>query len=417
MAAPLAASVERRPLLVVPPPRAELDEAEALAQLQASPVKRISPTELGRQWGWSKTKVTRRLKAWTEAGLLPPAPVRARRGRKADKRLETDTASVRPQPSVPDPPVEAALAELPADPVPRLATAVAPAPRKAWRLWLSRLPRLASGAVLIVAAVAIAWFGLRINAWYGQSLGRSAEASTLLAGLSISADVLALLLPAAARALWLDRHRAVALTAWLLWFVTIGCALLATIGFAAVNISDTTAARDKLAGEAGRLRVQIEQLRAERTGIGETRAVSAIEAELQRAQPAAAPVWKATAGCTDVTRPISGQMCAEVLRLREALGSAQRRDALDLDLRAAEARLAALPPVAAADPQAETAAGLLRWLTRGYLALAPEDIRMARVFGMTLLPQLAGLVFMLAFALCQPAMRRKPAPAAGGPEA
>jgi len=54
----------------------------------------------------------------------------------------------------------------------------------------------------VALALTIAWFGIRINAWYGGTLGGTAEASSLIAGLSMSADVLALPLPAAARALW-----------------------------------------------------------------------------------------------------------------------------------------------------------------------------------------------------------------------
>jgi hypothetical protein len=57
-----------------------------------------------------------------------------------------------------------------------------------------------------------------------------------------------------------------------------------------------------------------------------------------------------------VTLPESGQACATVLALRQALGTARRRDTLEADLRDAEAQLARLPAVTTADPQAETAA-------------------------------------------------------------
>ena len=54
-----------------------------------------------------------------------------------------------------------------------------------------------------------------------------------------------------------------------------------------------------------------------------------------------------------MTLPESGEACAAVLALRQALGTARRRDILDADLRAAETELARLPPVTAADPQAD----------------------------------------------------------------
>ncbi len=407
----MAAPTPERPVLhVVSSSATPVAEADALAELQANPAALVNAAELARAWGWSRAKVSRRLKSWTSAGLLPPRQPSRRGG----KRTAARPADAAPPANLPVVPAAIDVAANPGpsvDPRPaseadRPAADTVTAGERGARVRGAAVVRGLSAGVLLAAGIAMAWFGVRINAWYGQSLGRSAEASMLLAGLSISADVLALLLPAAARTLWLDRHRAAAVTAWALWFVTIASALLATVGFAAVNISDTTAARDRVAAENGNLAARIERLRSERASITETRAVSAIEAELQRAQPGAAAVWKATSGCTDVTRAISGEVCAPVLRLREALGTAERRDALDRDLREAEARLGALPPVMAADPQAETAARLARWLSAGHLALAPDDIRMARVFGMTLLPQIAGLVFMLALALFQPGRRR-----------
>ncbi|MFN5408311.1 hypothetical protein, partial [Bradyrhizobium sp.] len=60
---------------------------------------------------------------------------------------------------------------------------------------------------------------------------------------------------------------------------------MATVGFAALNIADTTAARAKAVTERAALTARIERLRAERGGITEGRSVAAIEAELQRTQP------------------------------------------------------------------------------------------------------------------------------------
>jgi hypothetical protein len=91
--------------------------------------------------------------------------------------------------------------------------------------------------------MAVAWFGIRINAWYGGTLGRIPDASTLLSGLSVSADVLALILPTTARTPWTDRRRMAAAVAWALWSITIAVALMTTVGFAALNIADTTAER------------------------------------------------------------------------------------------------------------------------------------------------------------------------------
>jgi len=210
--------------------------------------------------------------------------------------------------------------------------------------------RTAASFAFAALAATIAWFGIRINAWYGATLGKTAEASSLIAGLSVSADVLAFALPAGARALWVEGHRGAGAVAWLLWTITILITVMAAVGFAALNVADTTAARSKIGVDATILTARIDRLRTERANITEMRSVATIEAELQRAQPRAAAVWRATAGCRDVTLPESGEACAAVLALRQALGTAQRRDILDTDLRAAETELARLPPVTAADP-------------------------------------------------------------------
>jgi hypothetical protein len=249
--------------------------------------------------------------------------------------------------------------------------------------------------------VAVAWFGIRINAWYGGTLGRTPEASTLLSGLSVSADVLALILPTTARTLWTDRRRMAAAVAWALWAITIAVALMATVGFAALNIADTTAGRSITMTERTALTARIERLRNERVGITESRSVAAIEAELQRTQPGAATVWRATAGCRDVTLPASGELCAPVLALRQAQATAARRDALDTELREAESQFGLLPSVTAADPQADTAARMINWMSFGLITVTSNDIHLARIAGMTLVPQLAGLVLMLAATLWQ----------------
>jgi hypothetical protein len=123
------------------------------------------------------------------------------------------------------------------------------------------------------------------------------------------------------------------------------------------------------------------------------------QAELQRTQPGAATVWRATAGCRDVTLPASGEICASVLALRQAQATAERRDVLDADLREAESQLRVLPAVTATDPQAETAARLISWISFGLITVTSSDIHLARIAGMTLVPQLAGLVLMLATTL------------------
>ena len=105
--------------------------------------------------------------------------------------------------------------------------------------------------------------------------------------------------------------------------------------------------------------------------------------------------------CRDVTFPASGEACAPVLALRPAQAAAERRDILDAELREVERQLRLLPPVTTADPQADIAARLINWMTFGLITITSNDIHLARIAGMTLMPQLAGLVLMLAATLWQ----------------
>ena len=386
-----------------------LTETQALAWLHAQPDGTIATTvsDLARSWGWNRSTTSRRVKAWVASGQIVRTP-----GLDGRSTFTASTPDV-PQPcdttaTLPPPSAKSLVIPTVSLPVQSAARGEHPVIGVVQHFGPSiaavRVTRAAGGAALAALAVAVAWFGIRINAWYGGTLGRTPEASTLLSGLSVSADVLALILPTTARTLWTDRRRMAAVVAWALWTITIAVALMATVGFAALNIADTTAARAKTVTERAELTARIERLRSERGGITESRSVAAIEAELQRAQPGAATVWRATAGCRDVTLPASGEACAPVLALRQAQATAERRDVLDADLRDAEAQLRDLPSVMAADPQADTAARLIGWTSFGLITVTNNDVHLARIAGMTLVPQLAGLVLMLAATLCGSAM-------------
>jgi len=86
---------------------------------------------------------------------------------------------------------------------------------------------------------------------------------------------------------------------------------------------------------------------------------------------------------------------------RVALAMAARRDVLDADLREAESQLRLLPSILATDPQVDTAARLISWMSFGLITVTSNDIQLARIAGMTLVPQLAGLVLMLAATIWQ----------------
>ncbi len=104
------------------------------------------------------------------------------------------------------------------------------------------------------------------------------------------------------------------------------------------------------------------------------------------AQPGASAVWKATTGFTNVMMSRSGEVCAPPPP-RWACAEATRRDAIDAELRDLAVENGRMPAVTKADPQADAAAQLARWLTAGFLPITPDDVAMARIAGMVLLPQ------------------------------
>ena len=280
-----------------------LAEKDALAWLLAKPSIETTVSELSRQWGWNRTKVLRRLKRWADDGYLMRTT--ASGGRSVITTLHKGVH-----------PPDSGSSTSPIL-VPRTAVAAIPGPSvhpaqsddQDGHVLFSAAPtnspraliRSVVSMALAALAAAIAWFGIRINAWYGGTLGKTAEASALIAGVSVSADLLALVLPATARINWVDGHRVVAGIAWALWAVTIVMTLMATIGFAALNVTDTVATRSRIAAESAALTTRIERLQSERAHVAEIRSVGTIEAELQRVQPGAASVWRATSGCRDVT--------------------------------------------------------------------------------------------------------------------
>jgi hypothetical protein len=363
-----------------------LSDDEAFTWLSRRAAINTTLSELAHHWGWNRSKVLRRLRRWETQGRLKRA---VRSDGRSAIRVNTRRKTWLAQASSP------ALAGNAVD----CQNRGAPLPMVADSKY--DLATTLSASVLIALALVLAGVGLSINASFATSLGKTPEAAILMAALGIVADGLALILPTVACQLWYYHRHPASVMAWVIWTVTLCIALMAAVGFAATNITDTVAARGLVVVQHEHLRDRIERLRTERRSIDEQRAVATIESRIQLAQPSAQVVWKATSGCHDVTLPKSGQACAEVLRLREALGAAQRRDVLDLELKEAEAKLTDLPTVAIADPQAETTAKLVDWLTRNVVTFSPSDVHMVRIFGMMVLPQLAGLVLMFAMALWQ----------------
>jgi hypothetical protein len=192
--------------------------------------------------------------------------------------------------------------------------------------------------------------GITMNGWFARSLGSSDIAGWLFLGIGIAADACALALPTCAAKQWRAHSRGAAMAGWLVWLATLAFALTAGIGFASVNISDVTTAR------AGHV----------------TPAVTAAQGALSDAQGARDRECKGGIG----------KFC----RQREDAVTAARAD-LEAAMHKIEAQ---------ADPQVEAAIGMVSWLSHGYLAPSPKDFAMLRLVLLALLPQLGGILLMVA---------------------
>ncbi|HEV2153142.1 hypothetical protein [Bradyrhizobium sp.] len=204
--------------------------------------------------------------------------------------------------------------------------------------------------ILLVAALALAGVGIAINGWFARSLGSSDIAGWLFLALGVAADLIALGMPSCAANLWQRSRTGTALLGWALWLVTFVFTVTAGIGFASTNVSDVTLAR------ASRV----------------TPAVTAAQAALSDAMAARDRECKGGVG----------RFCRE----REA-GVVERRQVLD-------SAVAAVKQVA--DPQTEAAIKLVAWASFGSLSPAPEDFAMLRLILLALLPQVGGLLMLVA---------------------
>jgi hypothetical protein len=374
------------------------DDADALAwmteELETS--VETSVTELAQKFGWPPTRMRRRLETWIKAGQITKNPTRK------GKFTVAPTPEAQVVDRIPDGKSAVLIVGRAfGDPLSQAANDQGAGRAGQRATSAARRSPLTIGVacVLYVTALGMATIGLVMNARFAASFGQTAEAAVLLAAIGLSIDVLAVVMPTVAAQLWHNRLRPAAAIAWLMWTAALTMTLLAAIGFASTQIGDAVAGRTKMATENVILAERIERFRQERKQITEVRSIDSIEIELQRAQPLTQGIWATTNGCRDVTRPSSARACAPVLQLREAQATALRRDALDANLREAEAKLALMPAIADADPQTTAAAEIVTWLSNGHVNPAPRDIAWVRTIGLIMTPSLAGMVAMLAFSL------------------
>jgi len=218
--------------------------------------------------------------------------------------------------------------------------------------------RAVAPVMLSIAAIGLAGVGITMNVWFARGLGSTELSGWLFLAVGVAADLVALAVPSCAARSWALRQRGTALAGWAIWLATFAFALTASIGFASVNISDVTTSR------AGRV----------------TPAVTTAQAALADA------VTSRDRECKGGV----GKFCRE----RETM-VAERRQALDAAMHTVEQ---------SADPQIEAASRVVAWLSAGLVRPSGDDFAMLRLVLLALLPQLGGLLLMVARPQKQPGM-------------
>ena len=207
-----------------------------------------------------------------------------------------------------------------------------------------------ASVILTMAALALAGVGICMNGYFARSLGSTEAAGMLFLAIGVAADAVALVIPSCAAMAWHGKRRAAAMAGWAIFLVTLTFAVTNAVGFCAVSVADVTMARSA--------RV--------------TPAVTAAQAALADAM----------ASRDRECRGGVGRYCRE----REA-SVVDRRQALDL----------AMASVAGtADPQTAAAVRLVSWVSLGAIRPTPDDFAMLRLMLLALVPQVGGILLMIA---------------------
>src|SRR5262249_45904281 len=103
-----------------------------------------------------------------------------------------------------------------------------------------------TSAVLVLLALVIGALALVINGQTGWRFGTTPLAAVTFAGLALAGDLLAIVLPATAGALWTIHRPLLAMLAPTTWTLCAALATLASLGFVELHTSDTAAGRAAL---------------------------------------------------------------------------------------------------------------------------------------------------------------------------
>ena len=225
--------------------------------------------------------------------------------------------------------------ELRPDTAPRTIVSVIPVPR-------SNIP-------LIILAYGLAIEVLCINAVMAWDRGSTTKDKIVLSILFFTLEAIVFFLPAWSKTLWQTRQYVPCIICVVVWLPLFGFAIYNSQGFASTNYAETTT------------------LRAERI----TPAVSDAQRRLDT---------------------LSASRRDECLKRGDRCRQLEREEQSAIEgLREAREKVTAI-----ADPQIASAAKLIAWVSLDRFHPSADDFAMLRLLLLTLLPQLGGLVLMVA---------------------
>lgn len=202
---------------------------------------------------------------------------------------------------------------------------------------------------LSILAYSLGATGLGINAWFTWNNGSTEIDKYLMSSLGLTAEAMAFFLPALASSLWISRRYSGSVFAWVLFVFLFMSALMNGLGFASTNLTETTTAK------------------AERI----TPSVSDAQRRLDS---------------------LSASRKDECLKRGDRCRQLEKEEQLAFEILKAERDRVS----ATADPQIVSAARMVAWVTMGKYNPSAEDFAMIKLLILTLLPQLGGLVLMVA---------------------
>ncbi|MFP3921420.1 MAG: hypothetical protein ACLFPA_09475 [Dichotomicrobium sp.] len=209
----------------------------------------------------------------------------------------------------------------------------------------------AAGTLLLVSAA--------MNWRFGYGLGTTEFDANIYGAASAASDVLKALIPFLILAAMRGRNWSQALGGVLLLAICSSYSLTSSLGFAALNRTDTVNERAVSAATYKDLRAELGYLRKQIDQLPQHRSVGVVENNIKRMKEHRR--WDSTRGCTNATVPKSIAYCEEFHGMEGELAAAKKATELDDRMQTVRAKLDDVRragPATEADPQAAILANI-----------------------------------------------------------